>query len=148
MPADQSTQTSGPRMQPGTLRSVGRRRPSGEPPPLPHHLQTSGVGWLLAAVGLIALAIVVFGRGMRGPAVAITVADDTVVRWLAGLDAPGLVVVKRALAGLSSWWVLNGLLAGLVLALLVFRRFRHLIVLLIFANVVVLFSRNERIHPS
>ena len=141
-PADQSTQTSGPRMQPGTLRSVGRRRPSGEPPPLPHHLQTSGVGWLLAAVVLVALAIVVFGRGMRGPAVAITVADDTVVRWLAGLDAPGLVVVKRALAGLSSWWVLNGLLAGLVLALLVFRRFRHLIVLLIFANVVVLFAGN------
>jgi tRNA A-37 threonylcarbamoyl transferase component Bud32 len=142
VPADQSTQTSGPRMQPGTLRSVGHRRPSGEPPPLPHHLQTSGVGWLLAAVVLVALAIVVFGRGMRGPAVAITVADDTVVRWLAGLDAPGLGVVKRALAALSSWWVLNGLLAGLVLALLVFRRFRHLIVLLIFANVVVLFAGN------
>ena len=25
------------------------RRPSGEPPPLPRHLQTSGVGWLVAA---------------------------------------------------------------------------------------------------
>jgi hypothetical protein len=33
---------------------------------LPHHLQTSGIGWLLAAVVLIALAMVVFGRGMRG----------------------------------------------------------------------------------
>ena len=40
-------------------------------------------------VVLVALAIVVFGRGMRGPAVAVTVADDTVVRWLAGLHAPG-----------------------------------------------------------
>jgi tRNA A-37 threonylcarbamoyl transferase component Bud32 len=142
VPADQSTQTSGPPMQPGTLRPVGHRRPSGEPPPLPHHLQTSGVGWLLAAVVLIALAIVAFGRGMRGPAVAVTVADDAVVRWLAGLDAPGLWVAWRALAGLSSWWVLNALVAGLVLALLALRRFRHLIVLLIFVSVVVLLAAN------
>src|SRR4029450_952358 len=137
-PADQSTRTSGPRLQPGTLRPVGRRRPSGEPPPLPHHLQTSGVGWLLVAVVLVALAIVVFGRGMRGPAVAVTVADDAVVRWLAGLDAPGLVVAWRALAALSSWWVLNGLALVLVLALLALRRFRHLIIFLIFTSVVVL----------
>ena len=82
---------------------MGRRRPSGEPPPLPHHLQTSGVGWLLAAVVLVALAMVVFGCGMRGPAVAVTVADDAVVSWLAGLHAPGLGVVKRALAAISSW---------------------------------------------
>jgi tRNA A-37 threonylcarbamoyl transferase component Bud32 len=140
VPADQWTQTSGPRMQPGTLRPVGHRRPSGEPPPLPHHLQTSGVGWLLAAVVLVALAIAVFGRGMRGPAVAVTVADDAVGRWLAGLQAPGLVAVKGALAALSSWWVLNGLSLVLVLALLALRRFRHLIVFLIFANVVVLFA--------
>jgi tRNA A-37 threonylcarbamoyl transferase component Bud32 len=141
-PADQSTQTSGPPMRPGTLRSVGRRRPSGEPPPLPHHLQISGVGWLIAAVALIALVVAAFGGGLRGPAVAITVADDAVVRWLAGLQAPGLLVVKRALAALSSWWVLNGLLAGLVVALLALRRFRHLIIFLIFANVVLLFAGN------
>jgi len=121
---------------------VGRRRPSGELPPLPHHLQISGVGWLLAAVGLIVLAIMVFGRGMRGPAVAVTVADDAVVRWLAGLQAPGLLVVKRALAALSSWWVLNGLALVLVLALLALRRFRHLIVFIIFTSVVVLFAAN------
>jgi hypothetical protein len=142
VPADQSIPRSGPRLQPGTLRSVGRRRPSGEPPPLPHHLQISGVGWLIAAVALIALVVAAFGGGMRGPAVALTVADDAVVRWLAGLEAPGLAAVKRALAALSSWWVLNGLLAGLVLALLALRRFRHLIVFLIFANVVVLFAGN------
>jgi hypothetical protein len=146
VPADQSTQMSGPPMVPpmvpGTLRPVGRRRPSGEPPPLPYHLQTSGVGWLLAAVVLVALAIMVFGSGMRGPAVAVTVADDTVVRWLAGLHAPGLVVAWRALAALSSWWVINGLSLVLVLALLALRRFRHLVVFLIFASVVVLPAAN------
>ena len=57
---------------------------------MPHHLQTSGVGWLVALVVLVVLSIVVFDGGLRGPAVAVTVLDDAVVRWLAGLDAPGL----------------------------------------------------------
>jgi hypothetical protein len=60
---------------------------------LPYRLQTSAVGWLVAAVVLIGLTLVVFGGGLRGPAVAVTVADDAVVRWLGGLHAPGLVAL-------------------------------------------------------
>jgi tRNA A-37 threonylcarbamoyl transferase component Bud32 len=131
VPADQSTPAVTQRISPGTARRARRRRPTGEAPPLPHHLQTSGVGWLLAALVLVALTIVVFARGLRGLAVDVTVADDAVVSWLGGLQAPGLVGLWRALAALSSWWVLNGLLYGLLLALLVLRRFRHLIVLVI-----------------
>src|SRR5829696_567869 len=121
-------------VRPGAHRvrpSGRRRRPSGEAPPLPHHLQTSGVGWLVALVVLVALSIVVFAGGLRGLAVAVTVLDDAVVRWLAGLDAPGLAGTWQALAFLGSWWVLNALGFGLVLALLALRRFRHLIVVLI-----------------
>jgi tRNA A-37 threonylcarbamoyl transferase component Bud32/membrane-associated phospholipid phosphatase len=121
-------------MRPGAhgVRPSGRRRrPSGEAPPLPHHLQTSGVGWLVASVVLVALSIVVFAGGLRGVAVAVTVLDVAVVRWLAGLDAPGLAGTWRALAFLGSWWVLNILGFGLVLALLALRRFRHLIIVLI-----------------
>jgi membrane-associated phospholipid phosphatase len=98
---------------------------------LPHHLQTSGVGWLVASVVLVGLSMVVFAGGLRGPAVAVTVADDAVVGWLAGLDAPGLAGTWRALAFPGSWWVLNTLGVGLVLALLVLRRFRHLIIVLV-----------------
>jgi tRNA A-37 threonylcarbamoyl transferase component Bud32/membrane-associated phospholipid phosphatase len=137
VPADQSTRTSAPRQQPaptGPLRSLRRRRPSGEAPPLPHHLQTSGVGWLVALVVLVALSIVVFAGGLRGPAVTVTVVDDAVVRWLAGLDASGLAGTWRALAFLGSWWVLNILGLGLVLALLALRRFRHLIIAVIVAQ--------------
>jgi hypothetical protein len=108
--------------------------PTGEAPPLPYHLQTSGVRWLIAAVVLVALTITVFARGLRGLAVDVTVADDAVVRWLADLQAPGLVGLFRALAAISSWWVLNGLLAGLLVALLVLRRFRQLIVVVILAQ--------------
>ena len=142
--ADQSTQTSAPRLQPApaeTQRLPRRRRPTGEAPPLPYHLQTSGVRWLIAGVVLVALTIVVFARGLRGLAVDVTVADDAVVRWLVGLQAPGLVGAWRGLAALSSWWVINGLLVGLLVALLVLRRFRHLIVVVVLAQLLTWSSR-------
>jgi tRNA A-37 threonylcarbamoyl transferase component Bud32 len=115
-------------------RAPRRRRPSGEAPPLPRKLQTSGVRWLTAVIVVVALTAVVFGRGMRGLAITVTVADDAVVRWFAGLDVPGLVGFWRVLAAIGSWWVLNALLYALILALLVLRRWRHLIVFLISAN--------------
>ena len=132
-PSDRSAPTGAapahltPRM---ALRSR-RRRPTGAPPPLPHHLQTSGVGWLVAAVVLVGLALAVFGPGLRGPAVAVTVADDVVVRWLGALHVPGLAVLWQGLAYGGSWWTLTALESGLLLALLVLRRWRHLLVWLV-----------------
>jgi hypothetical protein len=139
--ADRSTRTGAPRRQPApaeTLQLPRRRRPTGEAPPLPYHLQTSGVRWLIAGLVLMAATVVVFARGMRGLAVDVTVADDAVVRWLTGLQAPGLVGAWRALAAISSWWIINGLLVGLLVALLVLRRFRHLIVVLVLAQLLTL----------
>jgi len=136
VPADPSVQAVAQPIPPGTVRRARRRRPTGEPPPLPHHVQTSGVGWLIAALVLVALTIVVFARGLRGVAVDVTVADDAAVSWLGGLHAPGLVGTWRGLAALSSWWALLGLVWGLVLALVVLRRFRHLIVWVIVASLV------------
>jgi membrane-associated phospholipid phosphatase/tRNA A-37 threonylcarbamoyl transferase component Bud32 len=136
MPADRSRPTSAPPLHP-TLReavgSPGRRRPTGAAPPLPYRLQTSGVGWLVAAVVLVGLTLAIFARGLRGPAVAVTVVDDAVVGWLAGLVGPGLVAPLRGLARVASWWVLWTLSYGLVLVLLVLRRWRHLIVWLVVA---------------
>jgi tRNA A-37 threonylcarbamoyl transferase component Bud32/membrane-associated phospholipid phosphatase len=116
---------------PGIRRSPRRRRPSGQPPPLPHHLQTTGVSWLTAAVVLVTLSLLVFAGGLRGLAVAVTVVDDAVVQWLAGLDVPGLFPAMRGLAALGSWMAINLLLWGLLLALLVFRRLRHLLVVVL-----------------
>ena len=136
--ADQSPPTSAPRLRAPAriLWSRGRRRPTGEPPPLPYHLQTSGIGWLIAGVAVVALTIAVFARGLHGLATDVTVADDAVVRWLNGLHAPGLVGVWRALAAISSWWILNGLWVGLLVALLVLRRFRHLIIFMILVQLI------------
>jgi membrane-associated phospholipid phosphatase/tRNA A-37 threonylcarbamoyl transferase component Bud32 len=133
-PADQSIPTSAPPVHAtlrAAVRSPRRRRPTGAPPPLPYRLQSSGVGWLVAVVVLVGLALAVFGRGLRGPAVAATVADDAVVRWLGGLHAPGLVALWQGLAHIGGWWILMGLWLGLLLALLALRRWRHLIVWLV-----------------
>jgi len=131
VPADRSPPTSSPLLHPTlreAARSPQRRRPTGAAPPLPYRLQTSGVGWLVAAVVLVGLTLAVFGRGLRGPAVVVTVVDDAVVRWLAGLHGPGLEPLLQGLARISSWWVLYTLYFGLILVLLVLRRWRHLIV--------------------
>jgi tRNA A-37 threonylcarbamoyl transferase component Bud32/membrane-associated phospholipid phosphatase len=130
LPADRSGLTSAPPIHPSlreAVRSPRRRRPTGAAPPLPYRLQTSGIGWLVAALVLVGLTLAIFGRGLRGPAVAVTVVDDAVVRWLAGLVGPGLVGTLRGLGRIASWWVLFALLYGLVLVLLVLRRWRHLL---------------------
>jgi tRNA A-37 threonylcarbamoyl transferase component Bud32 len=131
VPADRSRSTSTPPLHPtlgAAVRSPRRRRPTGAAPPLPYRLQTSGIGWLVAAVVLVGLTLAIFARGMRGPAVAVTVVDDAVVRWLAGLVGPGLVGPLRGLARIGSWWVLYTAYFGLLLVLLVLRRWRHLLV--------------------
>jgi len=138
VPTDSTTRLRSP--LPGRLRSAvaaassaPRRRPTGEPPPLPHRLQTSGIGWLTAAIVVALVTAVVFGPGLQGPAVAVTVADDAIVRWLGGLAPVGLF---RAFAAIASWWVLNALGLTLIVALLVLKRIRHLIIGLVTANVV------------
>ena len=98
---------------------------------MPYRLQTSGIGWLVAAVVLIGLTLAVFARGLRGPAITVTVVDDAVVRWLAGLLGSGLVGPLRGLARIGSWWMLYTLYFGLLLGLLVLRRWRHLLVWLV-----------------
>ena len=140
LPADGSTRTAGPTAQPAGREAARsrRRRPSGEPPPLPHHLQTSGVRWLAATIVLLVLAIVVFAGGLRGFAVDMAVFDAAVVGWLGGIDLPGFRGLMRGLAALSSWWVLNLVSYGLVVVLLVLRRFRHLIIWLVVANLLAL----------
>jgi membrane-associated phospholipid phosphatase/tRNA A-37 threonylcarbamoyl transferase component Bud32 len=134
LPADRSRPTSAPPLHPTlreAVRSPRRRRPTGAAPPLPYRLRTSGVGWLVAAVVLVGLTLAVFARGLHGPAVVVTVIDDAVVAWLVGLYGPGLVGPLRGLARISSWWVLYTAYFGLLLALLVLRRWRHLIVWLV-----------------
>jgi tRNA A-37 threonylcarbamoyl transferase component Bud32/membrane-associated phospholipid phosphatase len=131
VPADHTRQTSSLPVHPSlreAARSPRRRRPTGAAPPLPYRLQTSGVGWLVAAVVLVVLTLVIFARGLRGPAVTATVIDDAVVGWLARLVGPGAAPFLRGVARISSWSVLYTASYGLLLVLLILRRWRHLLV--------------------
>src|SRR6516165_4567262 len=117
-----------PPSRPQLRRGSRQRRPSGEPPPLPHHVQGSGAGWLIAATVLTAASVVIFARGLRGPAVGVTVADDAVTRWLATARVPGLTPIARGLADAGSAPVYDAAGYTLMAALVVLRRFRHLLV--------------------
>ena len=106
-----------------------RRRPTGKPPPLPRGIHRTGLWWVAAAVVLVTLAKVVFGPARRGLGVAVTVWDDAVVGWLAGLHLPGLTGAMEAIvASTGSAAVVGVVRWGVLVALLVLRRFRHLVV--------------------
>jgi tRNA A-37 threonylcarbamoyl transferase component Bud32/membrane-associated phospholipid phosphatase len=121
--ADHQTRVAG-----SVRQSRRRRRPSGAPPPLPRHLETSGVGWLLAAVGLVAVLAVTFSASRHWAAVAVTAADGRVVRWLAELRSGWLAGVLPVAAFPASWLASKILAWCIVVPLLVFRRIRHLVV--------------------
>jgi tRNA A-37 threonylcarbamoyl transferase component Bud32 len=106
-----------------------RRRPSGEPPPLPRQLQTSGRRWMLL-VGVVVVAGVLIGN-LRPAAVAVDVADHAVLRAFVGVRTPWLTQAARPAGVLSTppgmlalWW-------ATLAVLLVWRRWRHLLVSLV-----------------
>jgi tRNA A-37 threonylcarbamoyl transferase component Bud32 len=108
-----------------------RRRPTGAPPPLPHSIQPTGLWWAAAAVVLVAFARVAFDPALASDSlgVAVTVWDDAVVGWLAGLHVPGLTGLMEAIVVSTGSVVMIAILrGGTLLALLVLRRIRHLIV--------------------
>src|SRR5512132_4368595 len=114
---------------PGTRRGRRRRRPTGEPPPLPRHLESTGVGWMVAAVGLIILALLAFTVGRYGRGVAFVVADDWVVQRLAAARTPGMASLMRGVTGLlGSIWTVKLLAWGTLIVLVVYERYRQLIV--------------------
>jgi tRNA A-37 threonylcarbamoyl transferase component Bud32/membrane-associated phospholipid phosphatase len=116
------------RAAPSVRQTRRRRRPSGAPPPLPRHLEKTGVGWLLAAAGLVAVFTVTFAASRNGAAVTVTAAEDRVAQWLAELRG-GWFAAGVAVAAFPAGWVASKILAWcIVVPLLVFRRIRHLVV--------------------
>ena len=102
------------------------RRPSGDPPPLPHQLGRTGwlflilVGYFVGSVVAIVLFPTfeeVFERW-----------DHTRQLWLVERRQPWLTDVTLVANGLSSIWAIRVLRWAVILGLVVFRRWRHLLV--------------------
>jgi tRNA A-37 threonylcarbamoyl transferase component Bud32/membrane-associated phospholipid phosphatase len=105
-----------------------RRRPSGEPPPLPHEIGRTGR--LLLALLLVAAVTSVGALLIGSGAAALDRVDSSFVRWLARFRSGVLTDVMQFVDGLASRWPLRILRWGTVLVLILVRRWRHLFVFL------------------
>jgi membrane-associated phospholipid phosphatase len=122
------------RLTTGVRPARRRRRPTGAPPPLPRTFHVSSAGWLVATLALVALFSIAFAASRHAAALAVTAADDRVVQWFAGLRSPWLTRVIREAAILGSWGSIRTLAWCIFVSLLVFKRFRHLIVYFVVIN--------------
>ncbi len=117
---------------PGTARVGGpRRRPTGAPPPLPRKLGWSGKVWL-ALAALLPLALVWLSP--EGQPWAAMHAEAAVLRSVAALRTGWLTPVIRVFGALGTAWSVTILGWGLVAALIVFKRWRHLATFLVYLS--------------
>jgi len=107
-------------------RTNRRRRPSGEPPPLPAELNTSGKWWLglLAVVAVLWIVVPLTQRSefTIGPE------ERALIGWIASTRTPWLTGAAIPVSAFTTsgavavlWWVS-------LIALVVWRRWRHLLV--------------------
>jgi len=114
------------RPQPPTLKRVRRRRrPSGEPPPLPRHLNASGKWWL-AASGAVFLAWIAVA--VTGTAWVFDAADTRVLQAIAQLRTAPLTRVALVAGFLATPIAVYLLWLANFAVLVVVRRWRHLFV--------------------
>jgi hypothetical protein len=109
----------------GVVRGRWRRRPAGEPPPLPRRIGMTGWWWL----GFGTLAIIGWGIAVGRGGGALLPVDQWVLEGLSRLRTPALTRVMLAVAELGPRMVIV-LGWATILVLLVVRRFRHLFVFL------------------
>src|SRR5688572_20583728 len=102
-----------------------RRRPSGEPPPLPHRIERRTVA-SLALVGATSIVAVVLttGPGLR----SVTAVDVAVLHAVARLRFEAATGVIEAAASLGSQPVARTVGWVTLVILLLARRWRHLVV--------------------
>jgi tRNA A-37 threonylcarbamoyl transferase component Bud32 len=106
-----------------------RRRPSGEPPPLPRKIGVSGRIWILLAVSLVGLVGLVLVSTTLGT--GFDRFDFAITRRIVSLRSGGITSLVRVVATvLASRWTVRILRVATVIPLIGFRRWRHLLTFL------------------
>jgi membrane-associated phospholipid phosphatase/tRNA A-37 threonylcarbamoyl transferase component Bud32 len=105
------------------------RRPTGAPPPLPRELGNSGRFWLAATALLALILVLVAVTGSAGR--RITQLDTWILERVADLRTGVLTPLVKTYALLGSRWTIRVLRWSIIIALIVFRRWRHLFVFLV-----------------
>ena len=105
-------------------RSRRRRRPTGAAPPLPRRLGRAAKAWLaaLAVLGAV-LAVVLVSPTARHAGARV---DTAVVRALAEIRTAWLTEAARFVDRVATGWTRTAASLALVLALIAFKRWRHL----------------------
>jgi membrane-associated phospholipid phosphatase len=113
---------------PGTAvqKARRRRRPTGAPPPLPHPVSITTTAWL------VLMAIVLTGAFVASQHTPWLRIDDRVSTWmlqsLAGIRTPWLTDVANAIKIAGTGWGVTVLGLSVVALMMIFRRWRHLLV--------------------
>jgi membrane-associated phospholipid phosphatase len=117
-------------LPPGTAAGKGRRqrRPTGAPPPLPHPVTITTTAWLVvAAVGLSAA----FVASQHTPWLRVEDRASTwVLRQLVHIRTPWLTDVANAVKVAGTGWGVTVVGASVIVLTMIFRRWRHLLVLM------------------
>jgi len=126
-----------PLAAPAIRRVRRRRRPSGEPPPLPRHLNASGKWWLALSGCVVVAWVVVWATGSVS---LFDVADTRVLQALSRLRSPPLTRAALATGALATPVAVYVLWVANFVVLIGLRRWRHLFVWVGVALVVVSFG--------
>ena len=123
-PAVAPTAVEGPDAR-GRLRTGRRRRrPTGAAPPLPRSLGRTGKRWAVAlVVAVLAILLLLVSAGARR---LVDQADAAVLRALASIRTPWLTSLARGIDRIATGWWMTFIALGVVVAQMVFRRWRHL----------------------
>ncbi len=119
------TQAARPESAPAQ-RTARRRRPTGAPPPLPHPFRVTTTAWLLLAVVIVTCAFLISQR------TAWLRLDDRANTWLLRLFAdartPWLTSLASGIKEAGSAWGATVVGLSVVALMMIFRRWRHLLV--------------------
>jgi tRNA A-37 threonylcarbamoyl transferase component Bud32 len=111
-------------LPPAVRRGRRRRRPSGAAPPLPRSIGTTGKVWLAASAVLVSWCIV---TALSDAVRRVTDrADAAVLRGIASMRTDWLTDVMQAIGRVGSGWLVSVVMVGLLLALIMCKRWRHL----------------------
>jgi len=112
---------------PSARRPRRQRRPTGAPPPLPHRITTSTTAWLVLAAILVTGAFLVSERTpwLR----AADQASTWLLRQLAAIRTPWLTHLANGIDSAGTWYPVVGI--AVVLGVIAFRRWRHLLVFIL-----------------
>lgn len=105
-----------------------RRRPTGEPPPLPAEQRWRGIRWVLVAAAAAAVSLTLFVYLEPG---SVQHLDESLSSGAVGLRNPALLRVAETADVLTQRWVLRVVLWATIAVLVAFRRFRFLGALLL-----------------